>query len=60
MAKVQSRLQSAAPIIRMVSISVDPETDTPEVLKAYGEKYEARSFSLYFKSPVIAIQVKAA
>ncbi len=42
MAKVQSRLQSAAPIIRLISITVDPGTDTPEVLKAYGEKYQAR------------------
>ncbi len=42
MAKIQSRLQSAAPIIRLVSITVDPETDTPEVLKKYGEKYQAR------------------
>lgn len=25
----------------MVSISVDPETDTPEALKAYGERYRA-------------------
>jgi protein SCO1/2 len=48
MEKIQSRLQSAAPIIRLVSISVDPETDTPEVLKAYGEKYGARFKSWSF------------
>ncbi|HEY7585315.1 MAG TPA: SCO family protein, partial [Candidatus Deferrimicrobiaceae bacterium] len=27
--------------IFLVSISVDPETDTPEALKAYGERYRA-------------------
>jgi len=29
------------PRIQLVSISVDPETDTPEVLKEYGERYGA-------------------
>jgi len=28
--------------ISFISISVDPEDDTPEVLKAYGEKYGAK------------------
>jgi len=48
MEKIQSRLVTAAPIIRMASISVDPETDTPAVLKAYGEKYNARFSSWTF------------
>lgn len=29
------------PSIQLVSFSVDPETDTPEVLTAYGERYGA-------------------
>ena len=41
MAKLQSRLIRSYPAIRLVSISVDPSTDTPDVLKAYGEKYRA-------------------
>jgi protein SCO1/2 len=27
--------------VRLVSVSVDPETDTPDVLRAYGEKFGA-------------------
>lgn len=42
MEKVQARMQTAAPMIRLISITVDPETDTPAVLRAYGEKYGAR------------------
>ena len=42
MEKIQGRMQTASPIIRLISITVDPETDTPAVLKAYGEKYGAR------------------
>jgi len=30
------------PSIQLVSISVDPETDTPEVLREYGKRYGAR------------------
>ncbi|MEO5668559.1 MAG: SCO family protein [Bdellovibrionota bacterium] len=48
MEKIQTRLVTAAPIIRLASISVDPETDTPAVLKAYGEKYNARTQSWSF------------
>jgi protein SCO1 len=48
MAKIQSRLVTAAPIIRMVSITVDPDNDTPEVLKAYGENHNARFRSWSF------------
>lgn len=29
--------------VRLVSFSVDPERDTPEVLKAYGERFGARA-----------------
>ncbi len=48
MAKIQSRLVTAAPIIRLVSITVDPATDTPDVLKVYGEKFDARFRSWSF------------
>lgn len=41
MAKVQSHIAGLSAAIRLVSISVDPENDTPKVLKAYGEKYKA-------------------
>jgi protein SCO1/2 len=33
--------QTAGTAVRLVSISVEPETDTPEVLKSYGEKFGA-------------------
>ena len=41
MAKIQSRLMGVGPAIRLLSISVDPRTDTPAVLKEYGERYHA-------------------
>ena len=40
MAGVAERL-SLYPDVQFVSVSVDPETDTPEVLSAYGEKFGA-------------------
>jgi protein SCO1 len=40
MADVAERL-SLYPEVKFVSVSVDPETDTPEVLAAYGEKFGA-------------------
>jgi protein SCO1/2 len=48
MEKVQNRLITAAPYIRLISISVDPETDTPQVLKDYGLKFGARFKSWSF------------
>ncbi|MBI1802843.1 MAG: SCO family protein [Ignavibacteriae bacterium] len=33
----------AEPAIQLVSVSVDPETDTPEVLKKYAEQHDALS-----------------
>ncbi|HWV39531.1 MAG TPA: SCO family protein [Vulgatibacter sp.] len=38
MAKLQDRLASR-PDVRLLSFSVDPRNDTPEVLKAYGERF---------------------
>ncbi len=40
MAGVAERL-ALYPEVQFVSVSVDPETDTPEVLSAYGEKFGA-------------------
>lgn len=39
MKEIVSEIQN--PEIRFVSLSVDPENDSPEVLKKYGEKYGA-------------------
>lgn len=39
MRKVQDRMKSANQDVRLLSISVDPETDTPEVLKKYADAY---------------------
>jgi protein SCO1/2 len=42
MAELNQRLGSKTADVNLVSITVDPEYDTPEVLKAYGEKVGAR------------------
>jgi protein SCO1/2 len=39
--QVQDALGEARDAVRMVSISIDPEQDTPAVLKAYAGKYGA-------------------
>ncbi len=41
LARVQRQLGDQAANIHFYSITVDPETDTPEVLKAYAEKFHA-------------------
>jgi protein SCO1/2 len=41
MGALQRRSAEALSQLKLVSFTVDPENDTPEVLKAYGEKYEA-------------------
>jgi len=41
MKKIQERMSSARTNVHLMSISVDPETDTPAVLKEYGAKYNA-------------------
>lgn len=40
-AQVQKKLSVEDEVIRMVSISIDPEQDTPERLKVYAERYHA-------------------
>jgi protein SCO1/2 len=48
MAKIQSRFVGMGPAMRSVSITVDPKTDTPEVLREYGEKYRANFRNWHF------------
>lgn len=40
---VPARLGDDAKHLRMISISIDPENDTPAKLKAYAKNFEARS-----------------
>jgi protein SCO1 len=40
---VQAELGAEREGVRMVSISIDPEQDTPAVLKAYARRFEAGS-----------------
>lgn len=37
MARLQGRI--TAPEVQLVSVSVDPDNDTPEVLRAYGDRF---------------------
>jgi protein SCO1/2 len=39
MAKIQSRLMGVGPVVKLLSISVDPQNDTPQVLKDFATKY---------------------
>ncbi len=41
MGALQDRSLGPLPALKLVSFTVDPEHDTPEVLKAYGEKHRA-------------------
>lgn len=41
MAKVQTRLTQDSLDVQLISFSVDPDTDTPEVLTTYGEAFHA-------------------
>ena len=45
------RLQQAVPVglpVRFVSLTADPEFDTPEVLRRYGERYGAEMATWHF------------
>ncbi len=41
MGTLQDRSKEQLPALGLVSFTVDPENDTPEVLAAYGQRYEA-------------------
>ncbi|PYV42082.1 MAG: hypothetical protein DMG06_15170 [Acidobacteria bacterium] len=47
MAELQRALPDLSPV-RLVSITVDPETDTPEVLSQYADRFQARKDRWYF------------
>lgn len=47
MSRLQTDLGSAGEV-RLVSFSVDPERDTPEVLRAYADTYQAQPDKWYF------------
>ncbi|OGW81753.1 MAG: hypothetical protein A2Z83_03020 [Omnitrophica bacterium GWA2_52_8] len=44
---IQEKIQ-ASPGIQLVSFSIDPENDTPEVLRAYAEKFQADPGKWFF------------
>lgn len=48
MAKLQKRFDVSGPFVRLVSISVDPEFDKPEVLKAYAERFGVKKYKWLF------------
>jgi len=51
MTKQMSELQSALPVnerVKFISLTADPEHDTPEVLKKYGERFGSAPFRWHF------------
>ncbi|NEX18949.1 SCO family protein [Thiorhodococcus mannitoliphagus] len=57
--QVQGALGEGAQDVRMISISIDPEEDTPERLRAYAERYHAGPEWRFFtgnRDDIIAIQ----
>lgn len=48
MAKLQEKLKQENLDIQLVSFSVDPKQDTPEVLKEFGKKFDADHTSWHF------------
>ena len=55
MSRVAEALPAGAPV-KIASISVDPEHDTPEVLAAYAEKHGAGDFWHFLTGEVEAIE----
>jgi protein SCO1/2 len=51
-AEVRTRLGREADNLRMVSISIDPEADTPAQLKAYAQKFGADSHWMFLTGRV--------
>jgi protein SCO1/2 len=47
MARLQSKIPSTAPV-RFISLTADPETDTPSVLATYSKRYGADSNRWWF------------
>jgi protein SCO1/2 len=60
-AQVQSKLGEVRSRVRMVSISIDPEQDTPERLRAYARKFGAQGqWSFYTGSPEASVALQKA
>jgi protein SCO1/2 len=60
-AEVQKRLGADAAKVRMVSVSIDPEEDTPARLAEYSKRYHAGDqWSFYTGSVQASIQVQRA
>ena len=58
LSEVQKQLGTEANL-RLVSISIDPEKDTPEVLKLYAEKFQATDRWLFLTGPKAGIYALA-
>jgi protein SCO1/2 len=57
MAKVQRRIVGSGPAVKLLSITVDPDFDTSEVLKEYSEKYGAKRATWSFvRAPLKEIE----
>ena len=48
MKQLQQKLKESGADVKIVSFTVDPERDTPEVLKKYGESYQADFSNWHF------------
>lgn len=51
LAELQQQLRDGGLPVRVVSFTVDPEFDRPEILKAFGETYGADSERWFFLTP---------
>jgi len=58
LSEVQKQL-GTEPNLRLVSISIDPEKDTPDVLKLYAEKFQATDRWLFLTGPKAGIYALA-
>lgn len=57
MSVLQKRTNKAATVIQLVSFSVDPDYDTPEVLAEYAKRYSANPWYWHFLTgPVASIR----
>jgi protein SCO1 len=57
MAALQDKVAGGDPPVRLVSISVDPDHDTPEVLAAYADHYRAGPSWLFLTGSRDAVSV---
>ena len=57
--KIQARLDEVDTPVRLVSITVDPENDDPEVLAEYARSYDAGEDWLFLTAPDSVVQALA-